>query len=95
MKSKIHKMSLLVDTVNREWVEDWAMQHCPYLNSEPNMSEAIRLAVELGRLIDTDPKLREIINKQFAGDYRMLVKRAVQDYHAIYKEEQDARTTEN
>ena len=95
MKSKVHKMSLLVDKANREWVEDWANDHCPYLNGEPNLSEAIRLAVELGRLIDTSPELTDIINKEFAGDYRMLVKRAIQDYHETYKELQDANTTEN
>ena len=75
-----------IDKSTSEWLKAWAEEHCPHLNGDPNISQAIRMAVELARLLDQLPEYTEIINTDFAGDYRMFVRRAVQDYADRFEE---------
>ena len=69
-----------------KWLTDWADRHVRHVNGEPNIAEAIRMQVELAMLVDLDEENIEIINKEFAGDWRAFARRAIQDYARQYHE---------
>lgn len=83
---KGHVVTLRFAPEMKKWLDDWAREHAPHFGGEPNVSEAIRMAVNICMLVDSDAENTEIINHEFAGDYRMLILRAVQDYRQQYLE---------
>lgn len=85
-------LSMRVDQTMKDWLTRWATEHASRLNGEPNMSEAARMALEMARIIDSDPEYMELINHEFAGDYRMLILRACNDYLTQYKEANEHAT---
>ena len=87
-ESKPVVATIRLETDMNEWLLQWAEAHCtPFRGSDNNRSEAMRMALQLAKLVDETPEFREIINKDFAGDYRLFVKRAIEDYHKAYEED--------
>lgn len=80
--------NLVIDDELRQWATEWADKHCEHHNEKPNVSKAINMALQFCQLVDNQPELKEIINKEFDGDYRMFLRRAAWDYQNVYEETQ-------
>ena len=75
----------------KKWIAEWAGVHCPKLNKRPNISEGVRMSINLSMLIDQNPQMRLLIQDEFAGDYRFFVIRACEDALKRYKEKQHGK----
>ena len=84
--AKSNTFQFKLGDVEKEWIEQWALRHCEKRAGSPNISMALSMIIEISMLIDITPEYREIINKEFDGDYRAFLRRAARDYHKLYEE---------